>query len=526
MPGKSSHAPFVRLSFRVSASRSQQDAIRVHHRAIANAPLSVMKFGGTSVGDAPCIQRLTEIVRDHARASRVAVVVSAMSGVTNKLIEASAQAAAGNAVAVAAIFDELRGRHDQVIHLLIPAGESCSALSHRLSRIFKEGESLCQGVILSRNLTAETRDAIASLGERLAAPIVATALNFQGVISKAIEATDLIVTDANFGSADPCADATRRRCEARLAPLLHQNVIPVITGFIGATPDGRLTTLGRGGSDYSATILGAALGASEVIIWTDVDGVLTADPRLVPSARTIPELSYREAAGLAHFGAKVLHPKTLRPLSSNGIPVWIRNSFSSQHPGTKITVNPPASRSGVVAVAALKDMAFITVTNAHPGSVPSLEKRLSKALSSTRTDTFFFSQCCSETVSRFVVPASHSVPVTTALQQEFAAELDHGLVEPVRVDLNISMITLVGRNLCPGSRVVESALDALRDGRLDIIAMAHGNAGGTASIVVSQENMSAAFETVHRELEAFMEDSNLLAGDNRRAQLAHKCEAD
>src|SRR5207249_2049077 len=174
------------------------------------------------------------------------------------------------------------------------------------------GERLCQGTILLRDLTLRARNAISSLCERLSAPLVAAALVEQGVNSEAIEATDVVVTDSYHGAAEPMMDPTRERCEARLRPLLEQGVVAVVTGFIGATSEGVLTTLGRGGSDYSATILGAALEADEVIIWKEVDGLLTADPRLVPGACTIPEISYREAAELAYFGAKVLHPKTLR----------------------------------------------------------------------------------------------------------------------------------------------------------------------------------------------------------------------
>src|SRR6266851_2920347 len=201
-----------------------------------------------------------------------------------------------------------------------------AAIRLRLEEVLAEGRRLCEGTSLLRELTPRTLDAISSLGERLSAPLVAAAVRELGLPSEAIEATELIVTDAFHGGAEPQMELTRAKSQARLRPLLEKGIAPVVTGFIGATAEGQLTTLGRGGSDYSATILGAAMDADEVIIWTDVDGVLTAEPRLVPEARTIPVISYREAAELAYFGARVLHPKTLNPVVQAAIPVWIRNS--------------------------------------------------------------------------------------------------------------------------------------------------------------------------------------------------------
>ena len=310
-------------------------------------PLQVMKFGGTSVGDASCIARAVRIVHDPAAESSVVVVVSAMSGVSNRLIEAAHQARAGNSTAVAKSFAAMRSRHEEVVAALIPSVAERGRLWGMLHDLFLEGERFCEATILSRELTPQLLDAISGLGERLCAPIVAAALAQAGVSCEAIEATDLVVTDSVHGEAEPRMESTRKRCQSRLTPLVEKGFVPVVTGFIGATEDGVLTTLGRGGSDYSATLLGAAAGADEVVIWTDVNGLLTADPKLVPEACTIPEISYREAAELAHFGAKVLHSKTLRPVLQCGIPVWIKNTFDPALPGTKITPAGPRKTSGV-----------------------------------------------------------------------------------------------------------------------------------------------------------------------------------
>ncbi len=320
-------------------------------------PLHIMKFGGTSVGDAPSIQKAVEIIRAASRESEVVVVVSAMSGVTNKLIDAATQSEAGNCDSAEQIFGDLRSRQHTAINALIHAVPLRSRISREAEQIFQEGERLCRDAALLRELTLRARDSISCLGERLSAPLVAAVLTECGVASQAIAATELIETDSCHGSADPKMDPTRRKCESRLRPLLQQGVVPVVTGFLGATAEGVLTTLGRGGSDYSATILGAALDADEVTIWTDVDGLMTADPRLVPDASTIAEISYREAAELARCGAKVLHPKTLSPVAESGIPIWIRNTFAPERGGTRMTPVTPAVETEVKGLAAMSDVA-------------------------------------------------------------------------------------------------------------------------------------------------------------------------
>ncbi|HEY6267918.1 MAG TPA: aspartate kinase, partial [Candidatus Acidoferrum sp.] len=245
------------------------------------ARLQVMKFGGTSVGDAACIARTAQIITNAARECGCITVVSAMSGVTNRLIEAARKAQAGNADEAAVIVDALRRQHETALMILVPQEEKRAQIRRRMEEVFAEGRRLCEGTALLRELTPRTLDAISSLGERLSAPLVAAAVRELGLPSEAIEAAELIVTDAFHGGAEPQMELTRAKSQERLQPLLEKGIAPVVTGFIGATVEGQLTTLGRGGSDYSATILGAAMGADEVIIWTDVDGVLTADPRLV-----------------------------------------------------------------------------------------------------------------------------------------------------------------------------------------------------------------------------------------------------
>jgi aspartokinase/homoserine dehydrogenase 1 len=462
-------------------------------------PLQVMKFGGTSVGDAACIGRVAQIVRDASRQDPVVAVVSAMSGVTNRLIEAAIHAEAGDLERTGAAFGMLRKHHEAALGELIRSDEKRKTIAVRLDQIFSEGERLCKGTALLRELTARTLDAISSLGERLSAPMVAGALEELGVQSEAIEATELIVTDTSHGGADPLMDRTREHCEARLLPLLGQGVVPVVTGFIGATTDGILTTLGRGGSDYSATILGAALGADEVIIWTDVDGVMTADPRLVPEARTIPEISYREASELAYFGAKVLHPKTLRAVQQAGIPVWIRNSFAPSRMGTKITPQGRSNGGGVKALTAIRDVALITVGGPGIVGAPDVVARTFSTTAELRANLLLISQSSSQNDICFIVPGSDAQRTVEALRKEFAQDVAHEKVEHITVDPSIAIVAVVGENMRGVPGLAGRTFSALGRENVNIIAIAQGSSESNISFVVAEKDVKPALIVTHRE---------------------------
>jgi len=472
----------------------------------------VMKFGGTSVGDASCIERVVGIIRNASRECDLAVVVSAMGGVTNRLIEAANQSRAGNETAVAETFARLKKQHNEVVTALIHSAEERRRLQSKLHDLFTEGEGLCQGTILLRELTPRTLDAISALGERLCAPLVAAALSEIGVASEAMDATELVVTDSYHGGAEPWIDLTRTRCQARIAPFLQRGIVPVVTGFIGASEEGVLTTLGRGGSDYSATILGAALDADEVVIWSDVPGLLTADPRLVAEACTIAEISYREAAELAYFGAKVLHPKTLRPVMQSGIPIWIKNTFAPDEPGTKITPAGPLNAEGVKALTAVRDAALITVTGpitqAGTQGVPDALARTVATAEAVRADVLLISQSSSHNDICLVVASPLAKRTVEALRQEFSPDLMHEKVEHTVFDSAVSVITLVGQNLQTVSGTVARTFSALRQEDVNIIATAQGPSDCSVSFVVGQADMEIGLASIHRELELGSLQSN------------------
>ena len=294
-------------------------------------------------------------------------------------------------------------------------------------------------------------------------------------------------------------DLTRQACEARLRPLLEKSIVPIVTGFLGATTEGKLTTLGRGGSDYSATILGAALNADEVIIWTDVDGVLTADPRLVPDARTIPVISYREAAELAFFGAKVLHPKTLKPVMQAAIPVWIRNSFAPERAGTKITPEGRSIGGGVKALTAIQDVALISVGGPGIVGLPDVVGRTFSTTAEVRANVLLISQSSSQNDICFIVSAVDAQRTVDALRKEFAQDLAHEKVEHITIDPNIAIVAVVGENMRGTPGVAGKTFNALGRENVNLIAIAQGSSESNISFVVEEKAAKTALLTLHRE---------------------------
>jgi bifunctional aspartokinase / homoserine dehydrogenase 1 len=457
-----------------------------------------MKFGGTSVGDAECVRRAAEIVKSAATRARVVVVVSAMSGVTNRLIRAAKQAETGEQ-GFLSLIPELRTQHLVALDELVRDPQKRAPISAACQQVLDELDRLLRGTSLLRELTPRALDAISGIGERLSAPLVAGAIAELGVPSVAVSATEVIVTDGHHGRAEPLMAPTRSHAQARLRPLLDPGIVPVVTGFIAATPDGIQTTLGRGGSDYSATILGAALDAQETVIWTDVDGVKTADPRLVPEARTIPEISYNEAAELAYFGAKVLHPNTLRPVTAAGVPVWIRNSFAPEKPGTKITAEGMPTGGGVKALTAIRDVTLVTVGGPGIVGLPDVLARSFAATAETRTNVFLVSQSSSQNDICFVIASADEKRALKALRDAFAPEIEEQTVEHVTANPDIAIVAVVGENMRGIPGVAGRTFTALGRENVNIMAIAQGSSEYNISLVVQESSMQRALTALHAE---------------------------
>ena len=359
--------------------------------------LIVMKFGGTSVGDGVRINKVAELAqREIAKGNQVVVVASAMSGVTNMLIDAAKLAARGDESLIPDTRRRLFAQHIAAVNVITAQRAVQDQLIATLDRQLTVFENLGRSVHILGELTARGLDAMSSLGEALSVPLVAQAVRERGLKAEAIEATELIVTDNVFGNASPLMDETAKKAQARLRPLLEAGGVPVVTGFMAATRDGITTTLGRGGSDYTATILGAAIDAGEVWIWTDVNGVMTADPRIVPNARTLPEVSYAEAAELSYFGAKVLHPKTITPMADKDTPVRILNTFEPDNPGTLIIRKSRADGRTVKAITAIKNLCILSLEGRGMAGVPGVAAKLFSAVARENISVTMIAQSSSE----------------------------------------------------------------------------------------------------------------------------------
>ena len=356
-----------------------------------------MKFGGTSVGSVEAITQAAGIVMEQVQQwDWLVVVVSAMSGVTDALTQGALTAASGDDQTYRAIVADLRMRHYRAVdELLAPEGDRRQLLAV-VDEYLDEFATLCHSVHVLGEVTPRAMDAITSLGERINVRVLAALLRQRGLRSQAVDAAELIVTDDKFQNAAPMLDATRARVSAHLIPLLEDGIVPIVTGFVGATEDGVTTTLGRGGSDYTAAILGNCLDADEVWTWTDVDGVMTADPRILPGARVIPVLSYSEVSELAYFGAKVLHPRTIWPVIERGIPLWVKNTFNPACPGTRIIQEPEHTCGTVKAVTTIKGLSMVTVEGRGMLGVPGIAARTFAAVASQGASVLMISQASSE----------------------------------------------------------------------------------------------------------------------------------
>ncbi|PWT93601.1 MAG: aspartate kinase, monofunctional class [Blastocatellia bacterium] len=458
-----------------------------------------MKFGGTSMGDADCIRRAARIVIDATKEASVIVVVSAMGGVTNRLVDAAHRSAAGDEGPSHSLANALRDEHFAAADTLVSDLSARQELKVQLEKITSQVSDLCHGVRLLRELTPKSLATLSSIGERLSAPLMASALTDEGLKSAAVSATELIVTDDQFDQAEPLMAQVRERAKSRLLPLLEKEITPVVTGFIGATLDGALTTLGRGGSDYSATTLGAATNADEIVIWTDVDGVLTADPRLVPEARLLHEISYKEAAELAYFGAKVLHPKTLRPVAEAGIPVWIRNSFAPERAGTRITQTGRTSANGVRAITAISNVSLITVGGRGMVGAVGVAAKMFAAVASVRANVLLISQSSSENDICLIVESADASQTLKALKKAFARDLDHHDVEYITVNDEIAIVAVVGEKMHGTPGMAGRTFSALGDRGINIIAIAQGSSEYNVSFVVEKHAMRSAVAAIHEE---------------------------
>jgi len=460
--------------------------------------LLVMKFGGTSVGSAERMRVAAGLASQEQRRRPVAMVVSAMSKITDLLLDTMRHAEAGDSAGLDANITRLRERHMAACRELLPP-EKQPAAEAEIAHLIAEFQRIAGGMLMLSEMPPRPVDEAVATGERLSALLMAAYLNANGTPAEAINAAEIVVTDAVFGNASPLMEPTRAKVRARLLPLLERGVMPVVTGFNGATADGRPTTLGRGGSDFSASILSAALDASELWIWTDVDGIMTADPRLAPDAAVLDEVTYAEAAELAYNGAKVLHPRTLAPLIERKIPVWSKNSFAPEKPGTRI-VSSIGTANGARAVTSLARVALISLEPASPElSGAHVMARALDALDRANVEVLVFSSSSYRQTFCFLVRTEELEKSRQALESALALELAHDYVHPIQVDEKVGLLAVVGEGMQGKPGVAGRIFTAISRENVNIIAIAQGSSELTIAIVVSRDGLEKAVRAVHAE---------------------------
>jgi len=454
--------------------------------------LLVMKFGGTSMGSAERIRVAAELIQEQARVRPVLVVVSAMSKVTDLLLDAMKHAEARDSVGLAQAVAKIRAKHLEAVEGLGLGSEAFQAIEDLVG----EFQRLVGGMLMLGERPARSVDEAVAIGERLSALLLARFLGHQAT---AVNSAELIVTDSVFGNASPFLDQTAVKAKAVLLPLLAASKIPIATGFNGATVDGRGTTLGRGGSDFSASILSAALDAEELWIWTDVDGIMTADPRLVPDARVLEEVSFSEAAELAYNGAKVLHPRTLSPLVEKHIPVWSKNSFAPEKPGTRIVPQLSVSR-GARAVTSMRDVALISIEPAHAAlSGAQVLARTMDALSRANVEVLTISASSYRQSFCFLVRDDELARTLETLEAGLALELTHGYVSPLIIDREVGLLAVVGEGMRGTQGLAGRIFTAISRENVNIMAIAQGSSELTIAIIVRRSGLEKAVRAVHAE---------------------------
>jgi aspartokinase/homoserine dehydrogenase 1 len=451
-------------------------------------PRRVLKFGGTSVTGFGRLAVIEQVARERMNACDPVLVVSALKGVTDLLTRVASEAVRGTFVPTQ---EEIVKRHrDAARDLTGNAPDVVEVVDGCLAELDK----LLRGIALVGECSPRTLDHVLSFGERLSTTLVAGGLRERGLPARAVDSRELVVTNDRYGEAAVDMAATEERVARGLGA---DGTLPVVTGFLGATRAGTRTTLGRGGSDYTAAILGAALGAEEVEIWTDVDGVMTADPRIVSDARTLPSISYNELLELSHWGARVVHPKTVRPLRERGIPLVIRNAMDPSRPGTRVSVADGAEANGPIRGIASVDRVSLLQLSGWSGAPRSIAARMLAALDAAGAKVLLVSQASSERSVCVAVHADSLVASRAAVAAEFDLELRAGVLDEPVVEEDCSVVAVVGDGMKARPGVAASVFGVLGHGGVNIRAIAQGSSELNISFVVTRSQVGTAVRATH-----------------------------
>ncbi|HEX3153667.1 MAG TPA: aspartate kinase [Candidatus Angelobacter sp.] len=459
-----------------------------------------MKFGGTSVGNAVRFRQCESIIRSAAPQDQIIVVVSAVAGVTDLIVNTIDAAQRGDVEVMEKYletFDAIHRkllhdlfRHDRLMRLLV-------VVSGYAGQLRDCCRALCSLGLAS---SPETSDLLLALGEKISASVLAGYLCEMGVEAQFVPGENIITTDEAFGNAVPDMEATRRNCTGNVLPLLNRSVIPVIAGYTGATANGQTTTLGRGGSDYSASIIAAATSSDEVWIWTDVDGVLTADPHLCPDATTLSEINFAQAIDLAYYGAKVIHRKAIYPALQSGIPMWVKNSFRPNTHGTRISRNGRSIDMPLDAVTCLNHAVLMTLVARHETQSSELFGRLILRLGQEQIDVLLAAQSFPQGKLELIVRGEDRARALELIRSTLRSELAHGILSPVAVQKEVAVVAVLGGDGQTSRHSTAIALAALSQRGLDILAFAGGSNGRSVCLALPTTSAAEAVRLIHQEL--------------------------
>ena len=452
---------------------------------------SVWKFGGASLADAAGLRRAAALVAGHR--GRLVLVASALAGVTDLLLDGARRSASGDEGAGARSAAALLRRHRAVIDALRLPAASRRRLLAALDASAREYRDVCRAVAALGELSPRASDLLVSRGERLSSALLAAVVPR----TRLVDPIAIVVTDGRHGGASPELEATRHAARRVLRPLLARGLTPVVPGFFGAAPDGSVATLGRGGTDLTATLLARALSADEVVLWKDVTGILTADPRDVPGARVIPELHRREAAEAAYFGAKVLHPRALIPLEGTRTTLRVRSFLDPEQPGTSVTARRGDARYPVKALATIRGQALVTVAGKGMMGVPGIAARTFAAVHAAGLSVSTIFQASSESSIGFTLPAGEAGPAVGALRRAFKEELSTGLIDDVASRADVAVIAVVGEGMAGTPGIAARVFTALARAGLNVIAVAQGSSERNISFVVRADQAGEAARRVH-----------------------------
>lgn len=454
----------------------------------------VMKFGGALMEDADQIANSAKLVAEKAlKDNEIVVTVSAMSNVTDDLVSMAESARIGDIEKVRDVLSALEKRHLEAARKLCDE-KTLEEVTARIQKLIETLSQCLTGVFLLRELTPRSKDLILSFGERLSAPLMWGALLSRGVKSIALTGGEVgIITDSTYGNAKPLLNITEVMVKDRLLPILKAGVVPVVTGFIGQDENGVITTLGRGGSDYTATILASSLDVDEVWIWKDVDGIMTADPKLVENAKTISTLSYAEVMEMAYFGAKVLHPLTVTPVQERRIPIRIRSAYNPSNPGTLIKEKGD-NKVIVKAVTAIKDLSIITTGGAGMIGIPSVVSRVFSTLAQNNVNVVMISQSSSQANISMLIRNNDLERALKALKVEFR---NGDLIRDISTIPKVAVVAIVGEGMRGMRGIAAKLFTAVANAGANVLMISQGSSEFNISFVIQEEDVKKVVMSIH-----------------------------